>query len=148
MIIRNMDISEIDKLTEGAREFFSESEAFHGEFCPEIFKVTWEFIYESNQGVIIVLDDNGEIAGAIGGMAVPDCITGILSATEMFWYTRKQHRGQGLRLLSAYEAWAKERGCKKVRMVHLYDLMPDKLRKLYEKRGYREIETTYEMGVD
>ncbi len=148
MIIRRMDISEIDKLTDGAKEFFKESSTFKGEFCPEIFMSTWEFLYKTDQGIIFVLDNEGEIAGGIGGMAIPDCITGILSATEAFWYTRKEHRGQGLRLLTAYEAWAKERGCKKVRMVHLSDLMPDRLRRFYEKRGYREIETTYEMGVD
>jgi GNAT superfamily N-acetyltransferase len=71
------------------------------------------------------------------------------ASTEIFWYVRKGYRGRyGIDLIEEYEQWAKQKGCKRIRMIHLVDLMPDKLKRFYERRGYKEIETVYEMGVD
>jgi GNAT superfamily N-acetyltransferase len=141
-----MKLSEIDKLTEGAREFFSESDIFRGEFNIDYFKDFWFKAYDLGIGIIFILvDENDDVQGAIGGAATTDCITGILASTEAFWYVRKGYRGKfGIILLNKYEQWAKSLGCKKIRMAHLVDLMPAKLKQFYEKRGYRKIETIFE----
>ena len=145
-MIRTLEISELDKLSDGVKQFFLESDMFRGNFNIEYFKMFWTAIYKSNVGIIFVLvDGKDEILGAIGGVISPDCITGILVSSEMFWYVVREYRGRGgLSLINRYEQWASEMGCKKMRMVHLSDLMPKKLKLFYEKRGYSEIETVYE----
>jgi len=150
VIIRKMDISEIAKCTDGAREFFAESDTFRGEFNILTFTETWKNLYDLDIGCFFILVDNeGSVQGGIGGLLYPDYITGIMAATEMFWYVRKPYRGKyGLALMNKYEQWAKEKGCKKVRMVHLIDLMPEKLRHFYELKGYHEIEITYEKELE
>ncbi len=145
MIIRKMDISEIAKCTDGAREFFAESETFRGEFNILTFTETWKNLYDLDIGcVFILVDEEGNIQGGIGGLIAPDYITGIIEVTEMFWYVRKGFRGKhGILLINKFEQWAKEKGCKRIRMAHLTDVMPGKLKKFYEFSGYREIETLY-----
>ena len=148
MKIRQLDLSELDRLTEGAREFFSESSVFRGEFNPETFSVFWKDVYVADLGTIFVLvNDADEICAGIGCLAIPDFITGILASNEAFWYARKQFRGRGFSLVPRYEQWALKRGCRKIRLVHLIDLMPDKLARVYRKRGYSPIETTWEKEV-
>ncbi|AWX94005.1 hypothetical protein DPM13_16430 [Paracoccus mutanolyticus] len=52
---------------------------------------------------IVLVSDGGFIAGALR----PTIISPQLIAQEMGWYARD---GSGLRLLRAFEAWARQRG--------------------------------------
>ena len=73
----------------------------------------------------------------------PDPNTGEMLATEFFWFVNPESRGSGLKLLKVFEKWAKEKGCKKVIMVHLSDSMPEKIRNIYLRFGYKVAETHY-----
>jgi len=55
-----------------------------------------------------------------------------------------EHRGPGMKLYRAYENWAREKGCNKIRMTYLCDLMPEGLKTLYEDLGYYPIEVNYQ----
>ena len=76
-------------------------------------------------------------------MLYPDLYSGDLIATEFFWFVRAEVRGQGLKLYYAFEAWARARHCAQIRMVHLLDLMPERLAKVYRRLGYEPAETHY-----
>ena len=89
---------------------------------------------------MLVLDD---FHGALGGVCVPDCHRECMVASEFFWYVKPEHRGGGIRLLKAFEKWAREQGADRIIMTHLADSMPEGLKKLYIRLGYEELETNY-----
>lgn len=65
----------------------------------------------------------------------------VMVAQELAWWVTPAYRGRGaLKLLDAYEQWAKEKGCALVGMAHLGD---ERLTHLYERRGYQKIETSF-----
>jgi GNAT superfamily N-acetyltransferase len=107
---------------------------------PNAWINTWTQLIAEGIGVIFVLDEDH---GFIGALKYPCPNTGELTATEMFWYVKKTHRGKGLTLLKKFEQWAQDQGCKNAIMVHLTDMMPSALRRLYQRKGYREIETHF-----
>jgi GNAT superfamily N-acetyltransferase len=142
--IREARLEDLPRMEDCAREFYAQSRFLKG-FNPELFRNTWTQLLANGTGVIFLLVDEeiGEIRGALGGVAYPDPYSGALIATEFFWFVSEGRRGHGLRLLKAFEAWAREKGCSQIRMVHLMDLMPDKLDRVYRRFGYEPAEVHY-----
>lgn len=137
---------EIPKLIPLAHAFIEES----GEDIPfdaEHFKHTWDQIYLTKTGSIIKYEKDGEIVGALGFLVYKDILSGQLKATETFWFVKKEHRGAGVLLLDEFERISKIMGVKKVMMAHLKNLMPEKVKSIYLKKGYREVETQYERSI-
>lgn len=61
-----------------------------------------------------------------------------LWARETCWYIRPEARGRhALRMLDAYEAWAREQGCSRIHMVSLDD---NDVSAIYARRGYAPVE--------
>ena len=134
---------EIPKLVPLAHEFIAES----GEDFPfndEHFVKTWGQIYDAKAGSIIKIEKDGKIIGALGFLIFPDILSGELKASEAFWFVKKEHRGVGIELLDEFERISKRIGVKRMNMVHLKKLMPEKVKSIYLKKGYRELETNYE----
>lgn len=84
-------------------------------------------------------------AGAIGGVLTPSMYAREQVASEIFWYVAPEaRRGMaGLRLIEAFERWARKQGAASVVMMHLDSPQAGKLDKLYTRRGYRKLETNY-----
>lgn len=62
-------------------------------------------------------------------------------AKETVWFIRPEARGRSaIRMLDAYEAWAREQGCALVTMAAA-DFKP--AQRLYERRGYAAAETHF-----
>lgn len=62
-------------------------------------------------------------------------------ARETVWYIAPAARGRSaLRMLDAYEAWARERGCSR---IHMASLASNDVSSLYERRGYAPAETHF-----
>ena len=142
-VVETLDIKEIDELREGAEMFFSAA-GLRGAFNMEHFKQCWQTYYALKIGRIFVIRDvTGKVIAGLGCVCVPDLYTGNLVATELFWFVFPDHRGIGLELLDIYEKWARDEGCSEIRMIHLPRLMPDRLKRLYQRRGYRELEVAY-----
>lgn len=135
----------VDRLPEIARlgaQFQAEG-SLPGAFVPEAFVAAWENLIEQDIGVIFALEKNGVVVGGLGAVVFPDPNDGAFVATEMFWFVSKTDRGHGMKLLPVFEEWAKLRDARRVVMVHLENLFPDALRRIYTARGYRPIETHY-----
>lgn len=141
-MVRELKISELDKLNGIAKRFFESSE-FLDTFDMKVFKNSWANLLDSGIGVIFVLILDEEIHGVIGGIKYPDLNNGTMCATECFWFVDEAQRGRGLGLLKKFEMWAARHDCKKIIMVHLSDLMPDAVKKIYIRKGYKEMETHY-----
>lgn len=119
------------------------------ELDPEVFTVAWERLIESGVATIFVAYDNNDSpTGVFGAAKSNDLFDGTPYATEMFWFVDPVKRGGGLRLLDHFEKWAIDHDIKRMAMVHLTNLMPDRLKSLYEKRGYVSAETHYIKEVE
>ncbi len=135
----------LDRLTELAvlgSEFYGEGR-LPGTFDPVVFTATWQQLLSTGAGGLFVLEEDGKMLGAIGAIAYPCPNNGETIAAEMFWYVRREHRGRGLRLFDAFEAWAKAKGARRLAMVHLLELTPAALERFYRSRGYRAVEVHY-----
>lgn len=142
MTVRKLEFEELPKLVALGTEFYAESN-LPGKFVPEKFLESWKTYYGLGWGAVFGLVDGDRFTGALGGMTYPDPNDGETVATELFWFVNKESRGQGLKLFNEFERWAEVQGAKRISMIHLTNLAPDALRKLYLKRGYREVEVHF-----
>ncbi len=114
-----------------------------GEFLPEVFVASWTVLLERGLGFIIGLFKESKLCGCLGA-AVTKCLnSGQLVANEQFWFVLPEARGDGLRMVPAYEDEAVRRGAKRVSMALIKDLQPEALGAYYERRGYRAFEIAY-----
>ena len=141
-MIREIKAFEVGLCLEAGQVFFDESKV-PGGFDNATFCKNWGNLINSGTGTILVAFEGTTQIGALGAVLCPDMFNGDLVAVEAFWYMIKKYRGQGLRLLSAFEAWAKDRSAKRVAMIHLESLQPEVLRRVYERFGYKLIESHY-----
>lgn len=141
--IHTASVEDLPKIAPIAKEFFLASQ-FLRRFELDRFVQVWTSLIESGTGVIFAIEDHsGEWAGAIGGVIYPDLYSGVLVATEFFWFVREGFRGQGIKLYRAFEHWARLRECSEIRMVHLMDSMPEKLERFYRHYDYVPAERLY-----
>lgn len=93
--------------------------------------------------VVLVLDVNGSLEGGLVGVCVAPWMMSEKFAVELAWFVRKSARdGRGaIKMVKAYEAWAKSKGITKVFMSDLTKLQG--LEKLYNRLGYSLSETSY-----
>lgn len=125
-----------------ARVFFAEG-AIPGTLNEEHFVTQIQQFMDAGIGLFIAAIDDGQVRGAIGGVAYPDFATGDLTAVELFWFVGPEYRMVGVKLLIAFERLAKDRGCKRIHMVHLVNYSADKLDQFFERRGYRLTEKAF-----
>ena len=104
---------------------------------------TYRRLLQNKTGAVFSLEKEGRFVGALGCLKACDLHNGDLTAIETFWFVDPAHRGGGLRLLDAFDCWAKEQGCVKKAMIHLEDSFPEILKGLYERRGYHLVESHY-----
>lgn len=142
--MRPLSPDEVSTCLDGASQFFDEAE-LPMDLVPHLFVENWRNKIEEDRGVIIGLFDGDTIVGGLGAVKCPEINSGEMMAVECWWHVQKPYRsrGWGLRLLDAYERWARKIGAKKVCMIHLVNLQPEKLGALYESRGYRKVEVNY-----
>jgi hypothetical protein len=116
----------------------------------EHYRKCWEGFFQAGNGAMYLLEevqDGGatEVAGGIGGICHPDLLTGRLTAVELFWYVKLEHRTGDwpVRLLKAFEDWAATMRCHDAVMVRIECPMNEWLKEFYQRRGYTLFETMY-----
>jgi N-acetylglutamate synthase-like GNAT family acetyltransferase len=140
-MIRKAKINDIESVFRLGDQFSKESKFV--DYDKEIFKKNWTVFIEQDIGVIFISEMDNKTVGMIGGIKFSCVNTGKMIASELFWFVDPEYRGfEGIKLLKEFENWAKY-DCDKITMVYLQDLMPDKVKGLYKKRGYELLETHY-----
>lgn len=142
--MKQADIKDLPLLAGLAAEFYAESAAL-GSFEIERFRTLWTELLSNGTGVIFMLTHDEKPVGVIGGVCYPEAYNSNLVAQEFFIFVAKQHRGGAgfLKLLRSFESWARLKGCSEMRLAHLFDLQPVRLKDLYLRLGFREIETSF-----
>ena len=141
-MVRALTVSELTEVSLLGPAFFSEGK-LPGRFVPEVFAAKWGLLIGQGIGFILGLFREDRLVGAFGGIISEDLNDGDPVANECFWFVKPEARGRGFELLLAYEEEARKRGAVRCSMIHLLSLQPEKLGELYERRGYRAVETSY-----
>lgn len=141
-MIRHLTVEELPLCFPIARAFWKEG-ALPGSFREDVFVKTWSYVIWSEIGTILGMFSGGKLTGVLGAFKTPDINDGELVSNEAFWFVSPEHRGEGVLLLDAYERWSVDSGCSRAGMIHLLNLHPKGLSRLYEWRGYKATEVHY-----
>jgi GNAT superfamily N-acetyltransferase len=100
-----------------------------------------ETLSKANGRILVYETDSGKVAGLLGFFVFPHYFTQELTATEIMWYVLPEERkeGGGIKLLWEAEKQAKEMGATRMG----FTAANSDVAKLYERFGYREVETTF-----
>lgn len=139
-MIRELTAEELPLVAAMGVHFYQEAN-LPGTIKPEVFVRTWSTFLDLKIAILLGAFQDG-LVGTLGAVMCPDPCDGDLVAQEMFWYVLPEHRGFGMRLLKGYERMARERGAKRISMVHLHAIN-ENLGAIYERGGYRKLETQY-----
>lgn len=150
MIVEVKEESELMELQDVLIEFYKimpykqlDKESEEGKKACEAWIESWYFMIQSNNASILALKKDDKFIGAIGLVFTPSLEDGVLTCMEAFWYVDEKNRGQGLKLFLKAEKVAKEMGAKRMIMMYLQNSMPDKVKNIYERMGYKYIQTSY-----
>jgi len=115
-----------------------------GGFKVDVFKRNWSMILGRNMGAMWIIR-NGKIQGALGAIMHPDINDDQPVAQETFWFVAPEYRGgtMGIRLLNEFETWAAFHGAKRIISAHLTTSMPEKVARVFQRRGYYPAETVH-----
>jgi GNAT superfamily N-acetyltransferase len=97
-------------------------------------------------GLVLVVDQDDVLVGMLGLAIVPSQISGDLVASEVAWWIHPEFRGTraAVALLASGEAWAQAQGAQ---WVQLIAPAGSSVGRLYRRRGYDELETTWQMRI-
>lgn len=140
--IRTVQAEDFMPLVTMGKAFYAEGK-LPGHFSAYHFTEFWTALLESGIGELWVLMKDETVCGAIGFMVTKDPNDGALVANELFWFLQPAARGHGLALLDMFETRAKNRGCQRMLMVHLASLRSEAVAHLYQRRGYKLLESHY-----
>jgi GNAT superfamily N-acetyltransferase len=99
-----------------------------------------------DQGLMSVLTSDDEVVGFACGVKGP--LLGnneVSTGTEIAWWVDPEHRHgrNGIALLKHIEGLAKLAGIKYWNMAYMESSMPEQVKAIYEKMGYRKTEVIY-----
>lgn len=108
---------------------------------------TLEHIQGHDDQGLFIARRSGQIVGTIAVLIHRNLFSGDTEATELFWWVEPEHRRTtaAMDLLKKSEVWAKDRGVKYLTMIA--PLGNERLTKLYERRGFEKIETSYRRSL-
>jgi len=124
-------------------EFTKEGPDHLKPFEKDVVETVFANAIDDENYLVLVLDVNGSIEGMLLGVLTSPWMLSKPFAVELAWFVRKASRDgrSAIKMVKAYEAWAKSKGIKKVCMSDLTELQG--LGKLYKRLGYSLSETSY-----
>ena len=137
MIIRPGTVDDIPYALRVIELFHDEALAEFGFMCT-VEKLT-EMIHKC-EGTWLLAVENGIIVGIIAGMIVTSATSDEPTFQEVMWYVTPEHRRCGMQLYAEMEKLCRDRGVKKMVMVHMNNDIGKKVGEVYKKMGYREFE--------
>ena len=137
-MIRFATTKDIPDLLAMGRKFFDCSGYSEtGDYNPEVTTELLNILISNNWCLITE-------GGMIGWIVTPMYMTGVLQASELFWWVDEDKRstGLGLELIQVAEDTARLQGAKYMTMVYIDDLNGERMGILYNKLGYKQKEHT------
>ncbi len=138
---REATIEDIPRMVRMGQRFRAESiYASRLHDSPEHMAALGARLIGSADGICYVIDRDGQLTGMIGMLVFAHHFSGERTAGELFFWVEPEHRGQGLRLLKAAEAWARDQRATTIQMI----APTQDVEVLYQRVGYHKLEVAYE----
>jgi GNAT superfamily N-acetyltransferase len=117
------------------------------EFSEDRLREIFNQYTKKEDRILLVGLVNGEMCGLYAGYLAPYYFSRELVANDIAWFVVKERRGSrlGLRLLGAFEQWAKDNGASEVRVGYSTDINPSAFDSLMLKRGYSRVGGNYRL---
>lgn len=111
---------------------------------PTQMRAMAEHLITGADSVIFVTEHAGQIVAMIGLVAYAHHLSGERVAGEVFFFVDPSARGiTGPRLIRLAEAWARERGARRLELI----APTERVGQLYERLKYEPIERTYQRAL-
>lgn len=140
-MIRLATLKDLPDLVRLGLELHRSSDHVRHNFKPEKVAEKLAEIIEGNSTVVFVAERNGEIIGGFAGgvteLWYSDSLIGF--DYSLFIQQGKRHGITAIRLLIAFEEWAKIMGAKEIHMGITTGINVESTSKLYESRGFNQI---------
>lgn len=145
-MIRAISQDELLLTRDCAYAFFKES-GIEGTLDFDHFCNQWSrFIQLDVASILLYFDEQNNPKGIIGGLCTECTMTKDLTAQEVFWWVDPVLRARspaGIKLLRAWEEWARRKGARRIYVGNLYRLNNDSMISLYHRIGYKPTELHY-----
>ena len=144
MTIEPLTVADLEHAAQFGAAFYAET-GMPRTFEPARFVAIWTELYRVGMGVILGIEVDGELVGALAAMVAPGIYDGQTEAQECFIYIRPEFRDRGCfqPLLAAYEAWADAQGAVEKRIACMEGNRPEALERVYRRLGYVPLERHY-----
>lgn len=99
----------------------------------------------------LVGEVESEVHAMIAGVSSPHYVNAAhFTAHELFWWVDPEARSTrvGVRLLEAFEDWAKSIGSSTLFMASTVTLTPEKLARFYRRKGYDAVDVNYAKNLE
>lgn len=113
--------------------------------APDALETLATTLVTTPSSAVFVGERDGAVLGMIGLVGYRHHCSGVPMAGEVMWWVEPESRGVGLALLKRAERWAAETGAQAIQMIA--PATNPRVGTLYERRGYRAIETSYQAAV-
>jgi len=105
---------------------------------------TFDEVYFSS----FVAVEDGKVVGVLAGHLIPDRCSDELTYEEVVWYMSKEHRKYGIKLFNYVQQWCVVHGIQRISMSCMHNSKTEKLFALYEKMGFKPMETRFIKVLD
>lgn len=142
-MIREATTEDIPRLVEmGSRSLREGPYKDQVEDNPEASAKLALHVISTQNGRVLVAEENGILVGLLGFILFPHYFSGVLTAGEVMWYTEPEFRQSftSLALLRAAERMARHLGAKRMQ----FTAPTREVAAAYEKLGYSPIEVSYQ----
>ena len=126
-------------------EFAEESLGEYGTYIdPKKLQETFDKGYLTSFGGFV----DGKMVGVFGGQIVTDLCSRHPAYQEMIWFMNKDYRRHGLKLLFKAMDWCKSQGITRMIMVCMHNSKTEKIFDLYERLGFKPMETHFVKEIE
>lgn len=148
--IRPARHDDLGRLAEIGAVLHSESEHFQRcRYAPEKVQVFLGALLQSTDGLVLVVEKDGEIVGGIAAMVAEQWYSFDRIATDVSVFILPEHRGgtAPARLLNAYRDWAASRGAVYALAGISTSVTVERTQALYEALGARYVGPMMEFSM-
>jgi len=140
MKIRAMEQKDFPDGIELVAQFNDSSLSEYGNYMElDRMKEVFEAVYATS----FVVEKEGKVVGLLAGHIVKDFCSGFPVYEEVLWYMDEKHRRYGLKLFRHVQQWCEVHNIKRMTMCCMWNSKKESLFTLYEKLGFRPMETRF-----
>lgn len=145
MSVRTATPEDIYDLMPLVKKFWREGNYQNLHYDSEYISQMYRSHLENPNMEVFLWETDGEVKGMLIACKMPQAFSTKPAAYEIAWYVSPEARGgsAAMRLLKAYETWAKEQGCDFMNMSRIEGVEDEKVHAMYSKSGLKVREHTY-----